>query len=458
MKKTEITATAVFILSLLVLLTFADTAYGKGRNKPQRVVVQDSDSITVRIIDHDDDEEHHYYYDEYDHTYDDYHDDLDHDYDDDYDFDFDLDHDFDLDYDGGMRFVMPEMEFLIEGAEVQHEAALMQKEAALRQKEAVRIQKEGQRVQREGRRIKGEALRVQSERLGRQKEALRIQREDIGHWQEPGQVKQSYQDAYELVLQGKWKRALDAMNEYLRKYPSSRYEDDARFWICYSMEHEGEPDEQVFDVYNTFINDFGDRSSWHDDAKDSAIKIGRRLAAVNRKNKAKYGPIVDAMVKDANTEVALAALYSLQRNGGEHATNILLSTYDPESDEEYRKKVVMIIGRLEGPQVLQKLVDIASEDPSPEVRSAAIRSLGRSDGEAAVAALAKVARTANDNSLRVDAVVALGRLDIESAIEPLLDIAMNDTHVGVRTAAVSALGRMDSEAAQNALIKILQRK
>ncbi len=471
-QKTGITSSAAFVLSCLVLLTFGDTAYGKGPKTLQRVIVQGSDTVRVRIIDEDGGD--HYYYDDDggDHYY---YDDDDYDYDYYDDFDFDFGNDYDLDYSGIVRFAMPampampalrilptiDMDELMESVEFQEEAVRAYEDELRHHEDAILMQDDEMRMQSEeirenileGVRVGRVRGRERAQESAGARRVYRVQYENDHH-----EAQQAYQDAYKLILQGHWRRALETFREYLTKYPQSHYEDDARFWVCYSLEHSGVDDEEVFHAYNAFITDYPDgKSSWDDDAKDSLVRIGRRLAAVDRKNKAKYGPIVDAIIKDANAEVALAAIYSLQRSGGEHATEVILKTYDPTGDENYRKKVVMIIGRLEGPEVLNKLADIAVNDPSNEVRRAAIRSIGRSDEAEAADALMKLAKQSDDSAVRVDAVRSLGRMDDEKAVDLLLDIAMNDSHIRVRTEAVTALGRMNSEAAQDALAKLLQR-
>ncbi len=211
-KTKEYTVTITSILCLLLLMALGDTVHGKTRRSSQRIDQQGSDSIAVRIT--TDDNSHQYY-------------DYGHDYDYNYDFNFDFEHDFSLDYNGEMLFVMPDwddMEFLLEETGFYEDKYRMQEDEFRMQEDAIRMQSEELRHQEE-------AIREGVREGMRMSQRSRVRFVDG----EQDQIKQSYQDAYNLVLQGKWKRALDAMNKYLTKYPRSRYEDDARFWVCYSM-------------------------------------------------------------------------------------------------------------------------------------------------------------------------------------------------------------------------------
>jgi len=270
------------------------------------------------------------------------------------------------------------------------------------------------------------------------------------------EITEAYQVAYSLILEEKWKEARQALEEFLRQYAKTRYTDDARFWLCYAMEKLSLPDEEVFEAYQLFIQEFP-RSKWEDDAKGNLISIGRRLVGSGRKEKAQYGPILEDLQQDADLEVAMEALYGLRRKGDKSSLQTVIRLYDPESDARLRKRIVHTLSHFDDPEALDKLAQIAHEDPDPGVRESAIEAIGRNSQEG-YRVLVKIIKSEKDASIRRKAVQSLRRMENKEVVTLLLDIARNDPHVKVRTAAVAVLSRLDTPEAQEALIKLLEGK
>lgn len=267
---------------------------------------------------------------------------------------------------------------------------------------------------------------------------------------------EAYQVAYNLILEEKWKEARQVLEAFLRQYSRTKYTDDARFWICYAMGKLSLPDEEVFEAYQLFIQEFP-RSKWEDDAKGNLISIGLRLVGSGRKEKAQYGPILEDLQQDADLEVAMEALYGLRRKGDKSSLQTVIRLYDPESDARLRKRIVHTLAHFDDPDALNKLAQIAHEDPDSDVRESAIEAIGR-NGQEGYRVLVKIIKSEKDASIRRKAVQSLRRMENEEVVALLLDIARNDPHVKVRTAAVGVLSRMESPEAQEALIKLLEGK
>ena len=274
---------------------------------------------------------------------------------------------------------------------------------------------------------------------------------------ETAETIQAYKDAYGLILDQKWKEARRAYEAFLEKYSKSRYVDDARFWICYAMEQAGLSPEEVFKAYHQFIQEFAD-SKWLDDARANLIRIGRDLAAKSRKAKAEYGPIIERLEEDYDIEVTIATLDRMRNVGSENALNAIFRLYDRTKNDKLRKKIVYALRRFDDPAVVNKLGDIARDDPNPDIRQAAIEALGRNGGEAAFNILKSIIEGEGTTEVRQRAIRSLRRSESQEVVSLLLDVARNDPHVKVRTEAVSVLSRIDTPEAQEALIKILEGK
>ena len=103
------------------------------------------------------------------------------------------------------------------------------------------------------------------------------------------------------------------------------------------------------------------RSSWADDAKASAIRVGRQLV---REGNPEYAPMLEAMQKSDDEEVALSALYALQNIGDERAFSTIMDLYERSNSEELRGRIVYILGNFDAPSVVERLSQIAMNDAS----------------------------------------------------------------------------------------------
>lgn len=365
----------------------------------------------------------------------------------------------------------------------------------------------------------------QEEVLRQQEESLRTLREQLGAMQPQlylpfsgdsltvarlSEMAQAYQAAYRHILDERWNQARSTFEQFLESYGEqlgNSYIDDARFWICYAMEKLELPDEEVFEAYHQFVQEFTD-SNWLDDARANLLEIGRRLAEINRKNAAQYGPIIEELEKEYEFEVALATVDQLRRVNNadnENAINAILSLYDRTENSEQRVRIINTLRRYSDSTVTEKLSEIAMNDPSDEVREAAVNALQRQGGEAAIRGLIALATRQEEWQSRQSAVRSLGTAAanlnpgygiiermitsppssgvitpdiydfyfsaslpanelnaeqrealVKEVVTVLLDLARNDPHVRVRTEAVSALSRINTEEAQEALIDILE--
>ena len=165
----------------------------------------------------------------------------------------------------------------------------------------------------------------------------------------------AYGEAYELVMEGDWDAAADALAGFLRQYRESPWSDDAAYWACFVGEKMNDDAESVFTCYKSFTETHR-RSNWTDDAKAGMIRLGRQLA---RAGNPEYGEIVKTLQQSDDEEVALSALYALQNIGDEEALATILNLYENTESSKLKERIVYILGNFDSEEVVGKLADIA---------------------------------------------------------------------------------------------------
>ena len=150
----------------------------------------------------------------------------------------------------------------------------------------------------------------------------------------------TYQKAHNLVLDEKWDSAISTLQNFIEKYPKSKWVDDARFWKCYAGEKKGDDLESVFECYQKFVKRHRS-SKWTDDAKSNMVRLGTKLSKMG---KTEYTAIVKTMQDSENEEVSLTALYALQSIGSDKALDVTIDLFDKTKSERVKEKIVYVIG------------------------------------------------------------------------------------------------------------------
>jgi HEAT repeat protein len=293
-----------------------------------------------------------------------------------------------------------------------------------------------------------------------------------------------YQEAYNLVLDNKWSAAIEKFKILLDKYGNSSWEDDARFWMCYSMEKQNNNLEKSFECYEDFIASHDD-SKWRDDAIQNLARLAREL---EKQGKDEYTLRVKTIEDDVSDELTLAAIRALSSRGDQKSFESLVKIYDSNKNERIRKKMVYIIGSFNNNESNDKLKDIAvndkdedirgealfwladdnstkdvaeflqsraMNDKSQKVQKKAIFSLGEMDENFGIPYLYKVAKDHKDEDMRADAVFWIGdNAKSKESIKQLSDFASNDASEKVRKKAIFALSETEMEEGVDALILI----
>ena len=75
----------------------------------------------------------------------------------------------------------------------------------------------------------------------------------------------AFKKARDLMYDDKFRDAISAFQNLIKKYPTSKYLDQSHFWVAYSLEKTGNDLEKAFAAYKKVDEDFSN-SRWADDA------------------------------------------------------------------------------------------------------------------------------------------------------------------------------------------------
>jgi HEAT repeat protein len=262
----------------------------------------------------------------------------------------------------------------------------------------------------------------------------------IGHALEAldEEANKMYQQAYKLVTDKKWDKAIEIFKDLLDKYPDSSWEDDATFWICYASEKNGRKMEKSFECYEDFIDDFSD-SKWADDALQN---LGQLAQDLKNDGKPEYLERVKNLENEVNNELSLAAIRALSSRGDRQSFDSIVRIFDSNKNQSLRKKMVYIIGSFESKESATKLMDIVENDPDKDVRSEAIFWLSDNDPTEEIAEfLQNTALNDKEYKVQKKALFSLSNMDNEFGIPYLYKIAQDHSNDDIRADAIFWIGQ-----------------
>jgi len=165
-------------------------------------------------------------------------------------------------------------------------------------------------------------------------------------------------------------------------------------------------------------------------------------------------PALATLLSDFNEDIRVSALEALLLVGEEfrEETIEVLRPLLEDQDPEVRSSAVLVLGRLDGPEV-EKCISFALKDESALVRQSVIRAFEGKSG-AAQLEMFMLALTDEDGEVRRLAVEALGISCDSRSLAPL-ELALQDDDLWVRSAAVRALGRLTGPEAESSVLKAL---
>lgn len=297
-------------------------------------------------------------------------------------------------------------------------------------------------------------------------------------------ARELYDKAYELVLSEDWPEAAQRFRELAESRSSGGLLDDARFWLCYAIEKQGESTERAYRCYEELRDKFPD-SEWADDAAASLVRIGRDLSAAGN---SEYRADLKFMQDNDSDLVAVTAIHGLAEPGNNdvlpalrrvmegkavppvrravvqalfkidtaEARAFLFEIARTETDPRVQVEAVQALGSLSAAEAGDVLIEVLNESEHPEVQRAAVHALHRvGSAKAARALVGFLPRAANPSVVR-EAVFASADLDGTNVLPALRRLLRRTDALEVQLAAVQALHRLDSQAARRELIRVLR--
>ncbi|HEY4613079.1 MAG TPA: HEAT repeat domain-containing protein, partial [Bacteroidota bacterium] len=238
--------------------------------------------------------------------------------------------------------------------------------------------------------------------------------------QDPGY--QTYKEGYNLILQEKWNEARTKLSEVARRFSSSRYVDDAQYWIAYSW-MQAQP-KKAAELYREFFKKYP-TSNYFDDAVADLGRLEGQSAADSARS--------------------ARAAYEAQSLAGRMKTPTAAVAPALPNDPKVAGATIIV------PPGGRYLVEEQSGSPELRIKKDAIEALGRKPDEVALKTLQEIAMDQSQHrELRQSAMNALQRADRGKALELYISVAKSDPDEDVRKDAVYYIGqyaRKDDERA-----------
>jgi len=238
----------------------------------------------------------------------------------------------------------------------------------------------------------------------------------------------AYRRSYSLILEERWSDAEQAFTEFLTEHDTSRWNDDAAFWICFSK-HKGRlSPEESFNCYRDFIENHP-HSEWRDDASRTLVMLGKQLAEKGRPELlAEARAVMELHDRDPDEpdDELMVMLESVAERDPQRATEVVFAYFDKAEDPRLRAKIVLLMDDIETQRVTEKLAEIVRGDVSARVRVRAVEVLAdRLDNEIARNTLLEVVRSEkHPDALRAGVLSIIGHEDFPGKKALLSELAV----------------------------------
>jgi HEAT repeat protein len=200
----------------------------------------------------------------------------------------------------------------------------------------------------------------------------------------------TYWNAYSLYKQNRHPAALRALEELARKYPTSRWADDAK-----ALEVE--------------VRKASGQATRPEDAEDEELKL-YVLSNLIHVDSARVVPVLEEILQ------------------GDHSPRL-------------KERALFVLSQSDSPQALETLVRIARGQQNPELAIKAIEMLGLHDKKDSVPRLEQIYGATQDNRVRAKVLEALMLADAD---QTLLRVARSESDPSLRLKAIEQLGLLDA--------------
>lgn len=191
---------------------------------------------------------------------------------------------------------------------------------------------------------------------------------------------ESFLKAKECVFERDWEEAQSRLERYLERYPSGRFEEEARYWLARSLYQQARTAKRAETVIrlgelavanlDNLLENHGE-SLWADDARTLRIEIAAALAVLGLERHKKYIEEIISDQDEKKSYLVMTALETLGELQAEAALPLLEQVLNSQEDPEIRKHAVHVVGAYYGEDGLPLLRHVEGSDPDEAVREEA---------------------------------------------------------------------------------------
>ncbi|MDH4222714.1 MAG: HEAT repeat domain-containing protein [candidate division Zixibacteria bacterium] len=186
--------------------------------------------------------------------------------------------------------------------------------------------------------------------------------------------------AKEYVFERNWEKAQARLEDYLKRYRSGRFEEEALYWLARSMNQlsrEVKEADAMVRLKEKAIENLDilleghPKSVWKDDAIALRVEIAATLALLGQE---KYKRYIEEIVKShekEQSEILMIALEALAEMEPEVALPMIEDVLTKQKDPMVRKQAVFLIGAYHGEEGLSILKKVEVTDQDKAVREEA---------------------------------------------------------------------------------------
>ena len=157
--------------------------------------------------------------------------------------------------------------------------------------------------------------------------------------QDSDDLRDVYQEAKKKRNNQEWIEAISLFDKLIEKYPGSKYEDDAIFWMAYSLEKLPGKKQESFDTFSRLVTNYPN-STWVDDAQIHQITLAEQFILEGQDD---YKDFLRQQMKKDQKDVQYRSAIALGRIGDKKALPVLEKMKNDENYGDIAKDLIDVL-------------------------------------------------------------------------------------------------------------------
>lgn len=280
----------------------------------------------------------------------------------------------------------------------------------------------------------------------------------------PGEkeVQVIFQNARKKIYKKEWQQAVFEFKKIAAEFSDSKYIDDSLYWLGYSLnklskssgnfEKQLNLQKEALDRLETLRKRFPS-SKWADDAKVLIIEIAEDLAGKGLDQYKKY--ISDSALEEQDRDIKMTAIASLLRTDREKAFPILEKIIRQCQDSQLKEKAIFILSQTRDARVIPLFVDTALKDGDRKIREQAIFWLGQLRNPQSLKELIKLYKAVENKQLKENLIFSIFQNGSSEAIKQVIEIYKKERSLKLKKTIIFWMGQSKSKEAEKFIKEIL---